>query len=149
MLNNPRVGLKINLPTEISAEFLQISVESGVQPEELASSVLTEYISSVGVFPPPAEVIVDQLQQIQHEFEQENVLHLSLYGSVARNEAKRGSDIDLLAEFECRVGLKKWTRTIEIAERKLGSKAKIDLLPKSYLRESALKSAKKDAIKIF
>ena len=72
-----------------------------------------------------------------------------MYGSVARIEAKRGSDIDSLAEYECRVGLKKWTRMIEIAERKLGERLKIDLLPKSYLRESANKSAEKDSIKIF
>ena len=92
---------------------------------------------------------MEQLKQIQHEFREENVVHLSLYGSVARIEAKHESDIDSLAEHECRVGLKKWTRMIEIAERKLGKRLKIDLLPKSYLRESAKKSAEKDSIKIF
>ena len=149
MLIDQKNRIQIDLPTELSAEFLAISAENQMQPNEFAKNVLEEYISKAGVLPPSAEVVVKCLKKVQSEFEKEGVTHLRLFGSVARNEAKRGSDIDLLAEFNCIVGLKEWVTTIEIAERVFGKKYEIDLLPQKFLRDRAYKSALNDAIKIF
>ena len=141
--------IQIDLPAKLSAEFSAISAENQMHPSEFAKNVIEEYVSNAGILPPSAELIVQQLKKVQGEFENEGVVHLKLFGSVARNEAKRGSDIDLLAEFNCIVGLKEWVTTIEIAERAVGEMFEIDLLPQKFLRDRAYKSAMNDAIKIF
>ena len=102
-----------------------------MKPEQFASMQLRNIITNSGKLPPPAEVIVEQLRQVQQEFEEEGVIHLSLFGSVARNEAKRGSDIDLLAEFTSLFSMKGWSRAIDIAKRQLGNKFEIDLVPQN------------------
>ena len=149
MPKNQVMNFQLDLSTELTSDFLAISAENGMQPEEFANYIIKNYLSKSAILPPPAEVVVEQLQEVRHEFEKENIVHLSLFGSVARNEAKRGSDIDLLAEFSCLVGMKKWGKSIDIAQKKLGEKFKIDLIPKKFLRENAYESALNDAIKIF
>ena len=44
--------------------------------------------------------VIRTLQQHERELKQAGIVHLRLFGSVARNEASQQSDIDLLAEFD-------------------------------------------------
>ena len=149
MFETQLTNLKVNIPAEVVPDFYEISAENGMKPEQFASYAIKEYIANSGKLPPPAEVIVEQLRQVQQEFEEEGVIHLSLFGSVARNEAKRGSDIDLLAEFTSLFSMKGWSRAIDIAKRQLGNKFEIDLVPQKFKREGKSNSAYIDAIKIF
>jgi predicted nucleotidyltransferase len=43
--------------------------------------------------------VIATLRNHQQELRQRGVLHAALFGSVARNEAKPGSDIDILIEI--------------------------------------------------
>ena len=52
----------------------------------------------------PQEVI-EKLQTHETELRQMGVKSLSLFGSVVRQEGRRASDVDLLVEFDCPVGL--------------------------------------------
>lgn len=62
-----------------------------------------------------------------------HVRSLSVFGSVARNEATPGSDIDLLVEFAEPVGLFEFVRLRRFLESTLG--APVDLATSSALRE--------------
>ncbi len=117
MIENQKTNLKVNIPADIVSDFYEISAENGMEPEQFACYAIKEYISNTGKLPPLAEVIVEQLRQVQKEFEQEGVIHFRLFGSVARNEARRASDIDLLAEFRNLMAMKKWGRTIDLVKR--------------------------------
>jgi predicted nucleotidyltransferase len=44
--------------------------------------------------------VIQTLRQHERELKQAGIVHLRLFGSVARNEASQHSDIDLLAEFD-------------------------------------------------
>jgi predicted nucleotidyltransferase len=72
-----------------------------------------------------------------------NVKSLSIFGSVARDEAKEGSDIDLLVEFSQPVGMFEFLDLKEFLEGIL--KIRVDLATptalKRQLRDQILKEA--------
>jgi uncharacterized protein len=71
------------------------------------------------------------------------VKSLMLFGSVARDEARTDSDIDLLVEFDCPVGLFTFVRLKRYLEEILGSSVDLgtpDSL-KPYLQESVFREA--------
>ena len=143
------VDYSISLPAEYLEELKQFSAERGKSSKLFAGEIITDFIKKTGVKPPTADQIIEKLKQAQSEFEAENVTHLSLFGSVARGDAHYGSDIDLVAEFDCGVGVKKWGRTKKIAIEVLGEKYKIDLVPSKSLKREIRESAMKDAVIIF
>jgi uncharacterized protein len=80
---------------------------------------------------------IDEIKEIlvQHKKElrqTHRVKKIGIFGSVVRREQRKGSDIDLLAEFEEPVSLLDIVGT-EIYLRKI-LKAKVDLIPKEDLR---------------
>jgi len=86
--------------------------------------------------PKPREEILALLKQqkpfLQARF---NVSSIGIFGSVARNEATEGSDIDILVEFNGRIGLA-FVDLAEFLERLLG--AKVDLVSRRALRPEVL-----------
>ncbi|GAB4287718.1 MAG TPA: nucleotidyltransferase family protein [Oscillatoriaceae cyanobacterium M33_DOE_052] len=79
----------------------------------------------------------------QENLQQFGVSSLEIFGSVARNEAKPDSDVDLLVEFAKPVGLFTFMRLQRYLENILGCPVDLgtpDSL-KPYLREAVLKEA--------
>ncbi len=143
------VDYSISLPAEYLEELKQFSAERGKSSKLLAGEIIADYIKKTGAKPPPADQIIEKLKHAQSKFKSENVIHLSLFGSVARGDAHYGSDIDLVAEYDCGVGIMKWGRTKKIAKEVLGEKYKIDLVPSKSLKKEIRESAMRDAVKIF
>ena len=69
------------------------------------------------------------------------VKSLALFGSVARDEAKDSSDIDLLVEFDRPIGLLHLIGTQQYIEQRLGV-ARVDLI----LRRAVLPELKEDIL---
>lgn len=44
--------------------------------------------------------VIETLRRHQSELQAAGILHLRLFGSLSRDEGARGSDVDLLAEFD-------------------------------------------------
>lgn len=63
------------------------------------------------------------------------IKHLAVFGSVARNEAREGSDVDILVEFkpEARVGLFEFARLRRTLSELLG--CEVDLATPEALRQ--------------
>jgi predicted nucleotidyltransferase len=84
-----------------------------------------------------------QLQRHREELAALHVASLALFGSVARNEAEPGSDVDLLVEFDAPVGLFEFLAVKERLEAILGTR--VDLVTrtslKPQLRERILREA--------
>jgi len=92
--------------------------------------------------------IIDRLNRHRSELESLGILHLSVFGSMARDEGAASSDIDLLAEFNpsVRVGF-----GIVGVERRLGEilGRPVDLL-RAPVRKPRLKMAiDQDAVLAF
>jgi len=76
--------------------------------------------------------ILDQLASHRAELTELGVKSLSLFGSVARNQASPDSDIDLLVAFDHPVGLFHFARIRRRLEEILG--APVDLVTEDALR---------------
>ncbi len=91
--------VKTEIPLPIKTAFDSIAERLGDSSESLMIEALTEYIEREGVLPPNAEFVVDALRRDRPELEKLGVMHISLFGSVARGQESLGSDIDLLIDF--------------------------------------------------
>ena len=87
--------------------------------------------------------IVQTLRAHEGDLRSMHVSSLALFGSVARGEDQPGSDVDLLVEFDCPVGLFHFVEVKDRLENLLGTK--VDLVTraalKSQLRDRVLAEA--------
>ena len=93
--------------------------------------------------------IIRTLRDHQVELGEAGVLHLALFGSVARNEAGEASDIDLMADFDAAKRLS-LVRVIGIKHRLediLGRE--VDLAQAKNLRPSVRERALREAVVAF
>jgi predicted nucleotidyltransferase len=83
------------------------------------------------------------------ELQQAGVRHLSLFGSVARNEATEGSDIDLAAEFAPEIRLDLWH--LSAVQRHLSAVVgqRVDLVPEPVTRPALRQAIDKTKQEIF
>lgn len=91
--------------------------------------------------------IVLKIEAHQEELKQLGVKSLSLFGSVARNEATQNSDVDLLVELERPAGFFKVSRIERYLEEVLGRS--VDLGTEAALREHYRQTITKDLIRLF
>ena len=93
------------------------------------------------------EKVLSILAAHQDELEKLGVKSLELFGSVARNEATPGSDVDFLVEFSIDAGLFELFSVQHYLEDILG--CTVDLGTKDALREHLREPVLKDAIRAF
>ncbi|KYC38096.1 DNA polymerase III subunit beta [Scytonema hofmannii PCC 7110] len=89
------------------------------------------------------EIIAAHREQLQAM----GVKSLDLFGSVARDEAKSGSDIDFLVEFNCPIGLFEFIEVRLYLEDLLGYP--VDLGTLDGLRENFREPVLEDVIRAF
>jgi predicted nucleotidyltransferase len=85
-------------------------------------------------------------KQRQELVERYNVASLSLFGSVARNEARPDSDVDLLVEFSQPVGLFQFIELQQKLEALLG--CKVDLGTPRSLKPRIKERVLQEAIRV-
>jgi len=92
---------------------------------------------------------VEQIKEtVADYFKDKPVKSVYLFGSYARGEAKKGSDIDLLLDldYEKSIGLE-FARWWLVMEKKL--KTKVDLVPLDKVYNKVMKNAENDKILLF
>ena len=87
---------------------------------------------------------LDKLRNVRETLRAYHVLHLSVFGSVARDEADENSDIDLLVEFDRPVGMFQFIRLQMFLEETLGRR--VDLVTPAALRPELREGVLHDAI---
>ena len=87
------------------------------------------------------------LNTYKSSFKEFKVKSLSIFGSVARDEANTESDVDLLVEFEQTVGLFTFVRLQQYLETILG--CKVDLGTPDSLKENLREVVLQEAIRAF
>ena len=70
---------------------------------------------------------------------------LSIFGSIARNEVRQNSDIDILVDFEKPIGLFEFVRLKLYLEEELGRK--VDLVTPEALRKELRDAILREAIR--
>jgi predicted nucleotidyltransferase len=81
-----------------------------------------------------SQEVLQSLRAFQPALARHHVASLALFGSVARNEARPESDIDILVEFCQPVGLFEFVQLKRLLESILGHP--VDLVTPDALRES-------------
>jgi len=92
------------------------------------------------------EVLLKLQQQYEDLALHYGVTALFLFGSVARNEARPDSDVDLLVEFEQPIGLFKFIELQQQLESLLG--CKVDLGTKRSLKPRIKDQVLQEAIRV-
>jgi hypothetical protein len=99
--------------------------------------------------PPLAAEVLSTLRAHQQVLRQAGITHLSLFGSVARNEAGPDSDIDLVAEFDptAKISLLDLVRL----ERELGELLgrEVQILPEPIRKERLRNNVARDRVRAF
>lgn len=93
--------------------------------------------------------VIQILRQHEKELKDAGILHLRLFGSLARNEASEHSDVDLLAEFDKSRHLslvKVGSLQMRLSEL-LG--AQVDLSSPDWMREPIRSKALSEAVLAF
>ena len=91
------------------------------------------------------EKILTQLKSHKRQLKKFGIRSVSLFGSVARNQARKRSDIDLLVDFERPIGLFEFARLKLYLEELLSRK--VDLVTPEALRKEFRESILKEAIR--
>ncbi|MCD4751390.1 MAG: nucleotidyltransferase family protein [Thermoanaerobaculales bacterium] len=86
------------------------------------------------------------LREHREDFERFGVISVSLFGSVARDDASEGSDVDILAEFKRPLTFKRYMGFRFFLEDLL--KVKVDLVTERGLRDRVRPQVEKDAIRV-
>ena len=86
------------------------------------------------------------LESHKAELRSLGVKSLRLFGSVARDEAAEGSDVDLLVGFEKPPGFSSFMKLRILLEDLLG--AKVDLVTENGLRDRVRPYVEKEAIRV-
>lgn len=91
------------------------------------------------------EKILAQLKSHKRQLKKFGIRSVSLFGSVARNQARKRSDVDLLVDFERPIGLFEFARLKLYLEELLSRK--VDLVTPEALRKEFRESILKEAIR--
>ena len=90
--------------------------------------------------------VLDKLKANRNELRQMGVKSLSLFGSLARDEATDHSDVDLLVEFDRPIGLFQFIRVQHYLQKVLGVD-RVDLVMPDALHEELRDNILRDAIR--
>lgn len=102
-----------------------------------------------GVTTPDLKKVLARLRRHEQSLRREGVEHLSLFGSVARDEATAKSDVDVMVTFlpEARIGLFELTGLRQHLEDIAGFS--VDLVQEKSLRERVRPQAMRDKVEVF
>ena len=91
--------------------------------------------------------VLSRLAANRDRIKEFGVAHLSIFGSVARDEARVDSDVDILVEYEpaAQVGLFEFVRLQRFLSESLG--ARVDLATPAALRKEMKEQILREAIR--
>jgi len=112
--------------------------------EELCRRALASEVDA-----PTLAGVIRSLRQHQDELERIGIRQLYVYGSVARGDARPGSDVDLFADLadEDRWNLVRWGHVLDRLEEVLGRR--VDFAARRSLPEEVRRRADAEAVAVF
>ncbi|MBN1586563.1 MAG: nucleotidyltransferase family protein [Candidatus Omnitrophica bacterium] len=90
------------------------------------------------------EEVLRTLKECEAEFRSHRVKSLALFGSVARDEARQDSDIDILVEFEGTATYDRYFRLKSLLEDRLNTQ--VDLVTRNGVRKELLPEVDGEAV---
>lgn len=144
---SPAAFLSVRLPSATRDRLKVAAASRGETVQGLVGSLVERFLVEQAGAPPPLAVVLRQLRERADDMRARGIASLSIFGSVARGDARSGSDIDLLADLNpaarlSLVGLS--SLRAELSEL-LGAPA--DLVERGTLRLGVREAAEREAVR--
>lgn len=144
---SPAAFLSVRLPSATRDRLKVAAASRGETVQGLVGSLVERFLAEQEGAPPPLAVVLRILRGRADELRVRGLASLSVFGSVARGDARPGSDIDLLADLDpatrlSLVGLS--SLRAELSEM-LGAPA--DLVERGALRPGVREAAEREAVR--
>ena len=141
--------LSLRVPRETKRLIKQIAARKGASVQDLIGGLVDDFIERETRARPSLAEAVNRLRGAKAGLRDLGVAHIDLFGSIVRDEAHRGSDIDLVVEFKQRRGmsLSKFASLGKKLEDILGYE--IDLAENRMLRPEVKREFQRDALRVF
>lgn len=141
--------LSVRLPPEVRNRVKAAAAARGQTVQDLVGDLVEHFLAEQDRKPPTLAVILTHLREHEADLRRRGITGLWIFGSVARGEARLGSDIDLIVELDpaARVSL---TGLASLrAELTDLLSAPVDLAEWGILRQPVLDHARREAVQAF
>jgi predicted nucleotidyltransferase len=141
--------LSLRVPSETKRAIKQIAARKGTSVQHLIGGLVDDFIERENRARPSLAHAVNHLRGAKAGLRELGVAHIDLFGSIVRDEAHGGSDIDLVVEFKHRRGmsLSKFASLGKRLENILGYE--VDLAESRMLRPEIKREFQRDAVRVF
>ncbi|MEI2387460.1 nucleotidyltransferase domain-containing protein [Breoghania sp. JC706] len=143
--------LSARVPVPLKNRFKALAARRGEKVQDLLNALVEDYVAREDKSPPLATDVLKALRAGRGELQEMGIAHLTLFGSVARGEARADSDIDIAYEFEpdARPSLFDIGRIETRIAAMLGGNHAIDFAPREDLYDHVRATSRDDEIRIF
>jgi predicted nucleotidyltransferase len=137
------------LPTPVRDRLKQFAASRGESVQQVVARAVSRLLADEAREPPSRQTIIPRLQAMEADLRRNGVTALWLFGSVARDAAQPGSDIDLAVEFDptSKASLLTVARLRQDIQDALG--APVDLGIRDDLRPHVMEGFRRDAVRVF
>tara|TARA_B100000315_G_scaffold71934_1_gene65537 strand:- start:2082 stop:2525 length:444 start_codon:yes stop_codon:yes gene_type:complete len=92
--------LSVRIPDGKKRLVKEIAARKKKSIQELVGDLIDDFLERENTAVPSLAATINDLRGQKERFEDLGVIHMDLFGSIARNEAQSDSDIDIAVEFE-------------------------------------------------
>lgn len=145
------VFLSARVAFDLRDRFKASALRQGLKVQDHLRAVVLKHLNDEQSQTPNPTHIIKTLQSSQADIKAQGIKHLSLVGSVARNQAHDKSDIDLLIEFDqgVSVTLTRLSHAQNLFQDILGDTHKVDVTMTQGIEAKVAKTMRADEIVIF
>lgn len=97
--------LSVRLPEATRDRLRSVAAAQGQTMQSLVGNLVDRFLAGQGVAPPALAAVLRAVRAQAGHLRQRGLTGLWVFGSVARGDARPGSDIDLFATLDARVSL--------------------------------------------
>jgi len=146
---NDTAFLSVRVPEKTKRVVKEIAASRGTTIQRMVRKLVDDLIEQEARANPSLAEIIGLLRDRKASLRKSCVEHLDIFGSIARNEADKDSDIDIAVEFkrESDVSLSQFASLQDTLGKILNRK--VDLSERRTLKPEVKREFDRDAIRVF
>ena len=141
--------MSARLPTATRDRLRQFAASRGETVQQVVARAVSRLLADEAREPPSRAAAARRLKAMEPDLRREGVVALWMFGSVARDAAEPGSDIDLAVEFDpaSKASLLTVARLQQDLQEALG--VPVDIGIRDDLRPHVVEGFQRDAVRVF